>query len=300
MAEKDILEKALMSHADVFADCVNALAYQGRYRLAEADLQPAPTESFYQGKEKVRNQFCDKSFYRMADGVVKAQYIIGNETKTRRWQVVRKASYQGGAYRDQLGSAKPMYPVIGMVLDWTRKTSRIPLSLWELLEEEGALREELELADDVRLAVFYMRNLPREVRERFVSDMGFVVDYLNTGGFDGRGSQRIIHVKELCEMMEALTGDSRFTEKIDGLLRRRERGEEVCMCEYIDMLEARGERRGIIIGEKRGKKKGEKKGEKRLADLIQLLLKEKKYDEIKAASNNDKKRKELYHRYGIH
>ena len=54
MAEKDILEKVLLSHADVFADCVNTLAYEGNGRLAETDLQPAPTESFYQGKEKTR------------------------------------------------------------------------------------------------------------------------------------------------------------------------------------------------------------------------------------------------------
>lgn len=33
MAEKDILEKILMSYADVFADCENALTYGGRKRL---------------------------------------------------------------------------------------------------------------------------------------------------------------------------------------------------------------------------------------------------------------------------
>lgn len=33
MAEKDILEKVLMSHADVFADCINALMYEGRKKL---------------------------------------------------------------------------------------------------------------------------------------------------------------------------------------------------------------------------------------------------------------------------
>ena len=38
MAEKDILEKVLLSHADVFADCVNTRAYEGNGRLAEADL----------------------------------------------------------------------------------------------------------------------------------------------------------------------------------------------------------------------------------------------------------------------
>ncbi|WP_300660405.1 hypothetical protein [uncultured Acetatifactor sp.] len=140
MAEKDILEKVLMSYADVFADCVNTLAYRGTQRLSEESLQPAPTESFYQGKERMRNQFCDKSFYRMEDGAIGAQYIIGNETKLERWQVVRKASYQGGAYRDQLGTGKPLYPVIGMVLDWMGKKSRIPLSLRGFWQRRVRLR----------------------------------------------------------------------------------------------------------------------------------------------------------------
>lgn len=47
MAEKDILEKILMSYADVFADCENALTYGGEQRLTAEKLQPAPTESFY-------------------------------------------------------------------------------------------------------------------------------------------------------------------------------------------------------------------------------------------------------------
>lgn len=99
-----------------------------------------------------------------------------------------------------------------------------------LLAKEGATQEELELADDVQLAVYHMRNLSEEVREKFIGgmlffrDMGFVADYLNTGSFEGRGSQPIVHVKELCEMMEDLTGDKRFTEKIDVLLKRREKG----------------------------------------------------------------------------
>lgn len=46
MAEKDILEKALMTHSDVFADCENALGYGGRKRLRAEDICPAPTESF--------------------------------------------------------------------------------------------------------------------------------------------------------------------------------------------------------------------------------------------------------------
>ena len=72
MAEKDITEKVLMSHTDVFADCVNALVYGGRLRAE--DMQPAPTESFYRKKERMHNQFSDKSFFRMRGGETRVQY----------------------------------------------------------------------------------------------------------------------------------------------------------------------------------------------------------------------------------
>lgn len=47
MAEKDITEKILISCADVFADCINALVFEGEQKLEPGDLQHAPTESFY-------------------------------------------------------------------------------------------------------------------------------------------------------------------------------------------------------------------------------------------------------------
>lgn len=72
MAEKDILEKVLLLHADVFADCENALNFGGARKLAAGDMYPAPTESFYQGSVRMHNQFCDVSFFRMADGEVRA------------------------------------------------------------------------------------------------------------------------------------------------------------------------------------------------------------------------------------
>lgn len=68
-------------------------------------------------------------------------------------------------------------------------------------------------------------------------------------------------------------------------------GKEIVMCEYIDMLEARGEARGITIGES--------KGEDRLAELIKILLKERKYREIETVSGSREKRHEFYRQYGI-
>ena len=54
---------------------------------------------------------------------------------------------------------------------------------------------------------------------------------------------------------------------------------------------SRGEARGIVMGEN--------KGETRLAQLIQILIEEKKYKEIEAVSGSREKRHELYRLYGI-
>ena len=124
-------------------------------------------------------------------------------------------------------------------------------------------------------------------RRLFVSDMGFVADYLNEGTFEKRRNQKIVHVKALCEMMEALTGDVRFTEPAEELLQRQRERKGVVMCEYIDMLEAKGEARGII------------KGEDRLAQLMQILLREHRYTELNQIADNFTKRQELYQAYGI-
>lgn len=217
MGQKDILEKVLLSHGDVFADCENALAYGGEQRLRAEELIPAPTESFYPGAEGLCNQFSDVS------------------------------------------------------------------SFW------------------------VMNHLSEEVRRRFTSDMGFVVDYLNEGGFESRRGQKIIHVEALCQMMAELTGDTRFTDLAAELLEKQKEGKDIIMCEYIDMLEARGEERGIRIGEARGEERGiqigeargEVTGETRLAELIRLLLREKKYKEIEIVSGSRERRHELYREYGI-
>lgn len=211
MAEKDVTEKILMSYADVFADCINTLVYDGERQLNPADTRPVPTESFYKAK-RVHNQFCDASRYLTEKGTIVIQYIIENETELEERQILRKISYQGGSYRQQLESDAPVYGVIVVVVVWTGKTSRIPRSLHALLLRNGVPPEKLRRIDDSELMVYHMNNLPLEIRSRFTSDLGFVVDYLNEGNFDRRKGQVIVHMEALCDMMEALTGDTRFTE----------------------------------------------------------------------------------------
>ena len=43
MAEKDLLEKTLEEHNDVFADIVNALGFGGAELVSPESLKPGPT-----------------------------------------------------------------------------------------------------------------------------------------------------------------------------------------------------------------------------------------------------------------
>ena len=124
--------------------------------------------------------------------------------------------------------------------------------------------------------------------------MGFVADFLNEGSFLGRSGQRIRHPSALCRMMETLTGDSRFTGQIVELMEKESKGEDVMMCEYIDMLEARGEARGVAIGEARGVTIGEARGETKLSSLLERLYEQGRDEEAKQAVLDTTARARLY------
>lgn len=79
-------------------------------------------------------------------------------------------------------------------------------------------------------------------------------------------------------MMEALTGDTRFTDLVEELQDRQEKGEEIVMCEYIDMLEARG-----AI-----------KGENRLAALLTKLYALGRDEDARLALDDRQVRLRLY------
>lgn len=71
--------------------------------------------------------------------------------------------------------------------------------------------------------------------------------------------------KILAEISQQKAG---FTDLIEELIKKQEeKGGKVIMCEYIDMLEARGEARGIQKGEAINEAAGKIKGENRLYNI---------------------------------
>lgn len=311
--------KLLERCPDVFSDTVNALLYEGKEILDPECLVPADTETFYtDGKGELRNQFHDVSKYDRDEesSCIRAQYTFENEVRAKENMVLRKAGYAGGVYREQL-RGKEVYPFIGSVLFWGKGRWKQPRTMREYFrraregreaaKKSGGAGESAEevmetgeqYIDDIRLRIFEMRHLPREVRGRFKSDMRFVVDYLAEDMDNLPGDKSLVHIEETLRLLQAVTGDERYRDAIEPLLKKQREKGEVKMCEILDKYINQGIEQGKRQGRKQGRKQGIRQGESLMGKLITCLLRDGRNGEIAAAVSDEKARRALYREYGL-
>ena len=88
---KDLVMKEFEAYPDVAADLLNVFLYGGQYRVKENSLLAAPTETLYQGSDKLHNQIEDMGKYEMDSGRVKAMYLFANQSKVDAKMLFRKA-----------------------------------------------------------------------------------------------------------------------------------------------------------------------------------------------------------------
>lgn len=105
----------------------------------------------------------------------------------------------------------------------------------------------------------------------------------------------IKHITELLDFIAAFTNDHRYENVKGDLEKLKAKGEKVVMCEYLDMMMAEGEQRGIQTGIQTGRKEGERM----MAKLMECLLVNGLTEEIHEALTDEDARAEMYIRYGI-
>lgn len=248
MGQKDLAEKQLEAYPDVFADIINALLYHGKQVVRVAELHAAPTETLYSRKNgKLHNQFHDVSKYVMRNGNIELQYTLENETQARRKMVLRKAGYEGAIYREQYDKEES-YPVISCVLHWGKGRWRQPNNLFALWGDKKIPEEAKEYIDDIRLYAFDMRNLSKEVRELFKSDMRIIVDYLAEGKDYVPTNQTILHPEAVLRMLKELTEDAEYDKIIAESKKLENENGGVTMCELLDKYWNGGITQGITQG----------------------------------------------------
>lgn len=114
MGEKDITEKILEDHNDVFADIINGLIFAGEQRILPESLENTAVHSQYKADdEKVHELERDVAKYWKDQDVQLAICGIENQSSVEKYMPFRIIGYDGTAYRSQLqDKRKEILPVI--------------------------------------------------------------------------------------------------------------------------------------------------------------------------------------------
>lgn len=248
MGQKDLAAKQFERSPEVFADIINAFIFEGEQVISPGDLQPAPTESLYPAAiGALRNQYNDVSKYEIAKGKIKIQYTLENQSGPDYRIVLRKAGYEGAVYRQQY-DGKETYPIITLVLYWGNTAWSSSSDLYNFFRRKKIHRMAVKYIDNVRVHVYSMRCLPREIRQRFKSDMRVVLDYLAEGEQYIPTDQEIVNLEATMRMLNALTGEENFINNLEQMKKQQEKEGRITMGYAMSMFVERGRQEGIKEG----------------------------------------------------
>ena len=269
MGEKDITQKKLEDFAEVFADIINVLLFRGERRIKPDQIVSSPTESSYKADGKIRSQERDVAKYWEIDGVRIAMFGIENQTNAERYMPFRIISYDGAEYRKEISAIEsisrentltrkndpdavlkplpPAYPVISLVLYFGETKWETPKTLKECMDYPDYLEP---LIADYPLNIYEITFLDDETVEKFESDFKFVTQYftqlrkLKDGEIDAvnMSPEDIVHVREVLELIEVMTGDKNFTEAYNISVK----GGSVDMTTMSDILISQGKYETIM------------------------------------------------------
>ena len=287
MQEKDITQKMLERHNDVFSDIVNVLLFSGKKVVEEETLFDAVTDSALKIDGRVRFQDRDVAKYWKDSKINIALLGIENQTTPNKLMPFRVISYDGTEYGKQSRTEnidKKKYPVISLVLYLGFEQKWLyPKNLLGIIDVDEKLRP---YVNDYKINLFEIVYLDRETIDSFKSDFWILAGYLYQMRVNRNyvaDKKSIGHIEELLMLMSAMTGDKRFEEIIDEANTK----EVVNMCEVLDIVEARGIEKGI------------EKGADIISRLNTILAKEGDLDKIIKANTDKRYRNELLKKYNL-
>ena len=291
MQEKDITQKMLERHNDVFSDIVNVLLFGGKKVVAEETLFDSVTDSVLKIDKRVRIQDRDVAKYWKDSQINIALFGLENQTTPNKLMPLRVISYDSTEYGKQSRTENidnKKYPVISLVLYLGYEQKWLyPKNLLGIIDVDEKLKP---YVNDYKINLFEIAYLDREIIDSFKSDFWILADYLYQMRVNKNyvaDKKSIAHVEELLMLMSAMTGDKRFEEIIDEANTK----EVVNMCEVLDIVEARGIEKGI--------EKGREEGADIVSRLNTILAKEGDLDKIIKANTDKKYRNELLKKYNL-
>ena len=253
MGEKDIAQKILEAHNDVFSDIVNVLLFNGKEVLSAQELEDQSPNSFYKADGKLRGLERDVAKRWKMGNIRLACVGLENQTSADSDMPLRVMGYDGAEYRSQLlgdKETKSRYPVVTLVLYYGYKDHwNQPTSLKERLDIPAEFDPYI---NDYKLNLFEIAFLRREQVELFRSDFRIVADYfvqMRENGDYVPDPRQLQHVQETLHLLSVMTQDNRFEEAYHNAAE----GGPQNMCEWLDRVENKGRIEGRAEGELKGK-----------------------------------------------
>ena len=238
MGEKDITEKVLEDHNDVFADIINGLLFAGEQRVLPEALENTGIHSQYKAEdEKVHELERDVAKYWKEREVQLAICGIENQSTIEKNMPFRIIGYDGAAYRSQLQqNRKKILPVVTIVLYFgTDRRWRSDKNIKSLLEIPAGLDE---YVSDYQIKVFEVAWLSEEQISHFRSDFRIVANFFvnkrKNKDYIPDDPTEIRHVDEVLKLLQVMTGDERYKQ-----IFQKKKGVR-SMCDVAERLEKRG------------------------------------------------------------
>ncbi len=255
MAEKDLSEKLLEDHGDVFADLINVLIFQGERLLKEEDILDGPTASQYKDAgERLREHVRDVVKYDKRQTTM-AVFGIENQSQVDHDMVFRVMGYDYSSYRRQMDLGEQRHPVFTLVLNFGMKQWDGPKDVISALDPTHPYAKYYSTAvSNPAIYVVDVAFLSKEIREKFTSDFRIIAEYFSAVREHREeelryNRQAMRHVEEVLDFFRVFSRDRRFEECKPVILREAKKG-AVNMCTVMDYAEKQGKIEGKIEGKR--------------------------------------------------
>ncbi len=248
MAEKDITQKLLEAHNDVFADIINTLVFDGEQVIQPEELETVSTLSTYKMSGKMHSQERDVLKVWKHGQIRIAMCGIENQTTVDVDMPLRIISYDGAGYRAQLSdetsTEKERYPVITLVLYFGKGHWTGPKNLLGRVKVPQGMEA---LVSDYRINVFEVGRLSEEKIRKFTSDFQVVADFVTQMHEEKKytpNEKPIRHIDGVMDLLQALTQNTQYTESAEVMKQMVQEKGEITMWDPLKEAKESGEERG--------------------------------------------------------
>lgn len=261
MGQKDITEKVLEEHNDVFADIINGLLFDGNQEVKPEALENTTVHAQYKAEDdQIHELERDIAKYWKEEEVELAICGIENQSTVEKNMPFRVIGYDGMAYRGQLQEKrKKVLPVVTVVLYFgTERHWNSKKNIKSLMEIPVHLDK---FVNDYQMHVFEVAWLTEEQISHFHSDFRIVANFFankrKNKDYIPDDPTEIKYVDEVLKLLQVMTGDKRYKE----IFSKKKEGVR-SMCDVAERLEKMGWEKGIQQGMEQGIERGIEQGMK--------------------------------------